>query len=227
MIMRQVSQGVAIMAFVAVAHVQFTKMARADEPAVAIVEDTSGTVAGVEPLDLLRKGQQIALSAGAGLIISYLDSCQRENIRGGKVVIGRTQSDVAGGAVTRSKVSCDPVALALTPEQANQSATLVFREPDKIVGDSVAAEAKFALQTRRPIVIVPDLTEITVEDWRDKKTKWSVKVMNGIADITADRKMLDQGGVYRLVGGGKTLIFRIGKEATDAPLPLLKRVIRF
>ena len=227
MIMRQVSQGVAIVAFAAVAQVQFTEMVWADEPAVAIVEDTSGTVTGVEPLDLLRKGQQIALGAGAGLIISYLDSCQRENIRGGKVVIGKTQSDVAGGAVTRSKVSCDPVALALTPEQANQSATLVFREDKTISGDPAAMEAKFALQTRQPIVIAPELAVITVEDWRDKKTKWSVNVVDGIADITADGKMLDQGGVYRLVGGGKTLIFRIGKEATDAPLPLLKRVIRF
>jgi hypothetical protein len=227
MTMRQVSQGVAIMAFAALAQVQSTEMAWADEPAVAIVEDTSGTVTGVEPLDLLRKGQQIALGAGAGVIISYLESCQRENIRGGKVVIGKTQSDVAGGEVTRSKVSCDPVALALTPEQANQSATLVFRKPDKIIGDPIAAEAEFVMETRQPLVIAPNLDEILIEDRRHTGTTWSVKVVKGIADLTADRKALDQGGVYRLVGGGKTLVFRIGKEATDAPLPLLKRVIRF
>lgn len=201
--------------------------AHAEDAAVAIVEDTSGKVAGVEPLDLLRAGKTITLKSDEGLIISYLNSCQRENIRGGKVIIGQAQSEVAGGSVARTKLSCDPIALALSPEQANQSAALAFRDDKTISGDPVAAEAKFRMDTRQPIVIAPDLTEVTIEDWRDKKVKWSVKVVNGIADLTADHEMLAQGGVYRLVGKGRTLIFRIGKEATDAPLPLLKRVIRF
>lgn len=204
-----------------------TQAAQAEDGAVAIVEDTSGNVAGVEPLDLLREGKTIALQTDAGIIISYLNSCQRENIRGGMVTIGKSQSAIAGGTVARAKLACDPVALALTPEQANQSATLVFRKPDKISGDPVAAQAKFVMDTRQPLVIVPNLAEITIEDLRHVGTKWSVKVVRGVADLTADRKALEQGGVYRLVGGGRALIFRIGKEATDAPLPLLKRVIRF
>ncbi len=89
------------------------------------------------------------------------------------------------------------------------------------------AEAKFFMETRQPIVIAPELSEITVEDWRDKKTKWTVKLVKGVADITTEHGLLAQGGVYRLSGGGKSLVFRIGKEATDAPLPLLKRAIRF
>ena len=204
-----------------------SQMALADDGAVAIVEDTSGNVAGVEPLDLLREGKTIALAPDAGLIISYLNSCQRENIRGGKVTIGKAQSDIVGGIVARVRLACDPVALDLSPEQANQSATLVFRADETISGDPVAAQAKFVTATRQPLVIAPDLNEVTLEDLRHVGTKWSVKVVKGIADLTADREPLDQGGVYRVLGGGKALTFRVGKEATAAPLPLLKRVIRF
>lgn len=201
--------------------------AHAGDSAVAIVEDVSGKVAGVEPFDLLHAGKTITLKAGEGLILSYLDSCRRENIQGGHVTIGEVQSDVSGGTVARSQLRCDPVALALTPEQANQSAALAFREDKTISGDPVAAQAKFVLETRQPVVIAPDLTEITVEDLRRPGTKWLVKVVKGIANLAIGSQVLDQGGVYRLTGSGKTLIFRIGREATDAPLPLLKRVIRF
>lgn len=198
------------------------RIAHADEAAVAIVEETSGKVAGVEPLDLLRAGKTIALPAESGLIISYLNSCQRENIRGGKVTIGTEQSQVDGGEISRKRVACDPAALDLTPEQANQSATLVFRKPPIDEG------VKFVMETQQPLVIAPGLQEITVEDMReDHQAIWSVKVVDGVADLTDGREVLAKGGRYRLTGAGKSVVFQIGKEATEAPLPLLKRVIRF
>jgi hypothetical protein len=177
-------------------------------------------VTGVEPLDLLRKGQQIALGAGAGVIISYLESCQRENIRGGKVVVGRTQSTVEGGEISRRRVACDAAALDLTPEQANQAATLVFREPP--LEDGV----KFRLETRQPLVIAPSLHEVTLEQIEPMPSHRVVKVVKGVADLTAGRNLLDKGALYRLSGGGKIVVFRIGKEATDAPVPVLQRAIR-
>lgn len=199
-----------------------TEMAWSQDGAVAIVEDTSGKVAGVEPLDLLRAGQKIALNSDQGLIISYLNSCQRESIRGGNVTIGKAQSDVTGGEIARKRVPCDPAALDLTAEQANQSATLVFRQPP------IDAGVKFVTNTQRPLVIAPGLKKIIVEDVREgRKETWSVKVIDGVADLTAGRGTLDKGGRYRLTGGAKTLVFQVGKEATDAPLFLLNRVIRF
>ncbi|WP_374374999.1 hypothetical protein [Dongia sp.] len=195
---------------------------------VAIVEDVTPGVAAVAPLDLLRDGDSLTLDPDQGAIISYLDSCQRENIRGGTIVIGGTQSTVTGGSVSRQAVACDPLALALTPEQANQSAALAFRQPDQPAsGDAVAAEAKFALATRHPIVIAPDLQEITIEDRHNPGHLRRIKIVDGIAALTDEANPLDKGGVYRLEGGGRSLTFRIGREATDAPLPILKRVIRF
>jgi hypothetical protein len=194
---------------------------------VAIVENTIGDVSDVAALDLLREGDTLTFAANQGMIVSYLESCQRENIRGGKVVIGRTQSEVSGGDVAREGVACDPAALALTPEQANQSAALAFRDPDSGNADPIAAEAAFALASRHPVVLAPDLTELWIEDQRKPGAKRKLVAKNGVVELTTLDAPLPKGGVYRLEGGGRSLIFRIGREATDAPLPLLKRLIRF
>jgi hypothetical protein len=195
-------------------------IATAQDKTVAIVEDTSGNVVGVEPLDLLRTGREIVLTAESGVIVSYLNSCQRENIRGGKVVIGEVQSEVQGGEVSRRRVPCDAAALNLTPEQANQSATLVFRDPPKEQG------IDFLLNTRQPIVIAPGIAEVTLEQLEKTKSSRRVKVVKGIADLTAEHGLLDQGGLYRLTAGAKVVKFRVGKEATDNPMPILQRAIR-
>jgi hypothetical protein len=201
-------------------HFALAPVALAEDGAVAIVEDTSGKVAGIEALDLLPAGRRIVLGPDSGLIISYLDSCQRENIRGGKVVVGRTQSTVEGGEISRRRVACDAAALDLTPEQANQAATLVFREPP--LEDGV----KFRMETRQPLVIAPSLHEVTLEQIEPMPSHRVVKVVKGVADLTAGRNLLDKGALYRLSGGGKIVVFRIGKEATDAPVPVLQRAIR-
>ena len=200
--------------------------AMAGDTPVAIVEDTNGPVPGVAALDLLRAGRTIVLPPNATMIISYLDSCRRENIRGGTVTIGSQQSTVADGEIVREQLACDPVALALSPEQANQSAAIVFRKPDKIIGDPIAAQAAFMLDTRQPLLVAPGLSVAQVTDLRHPERKWSVRLEDGVAELGGARGLLDAGGVYEVAADGKKIIFRIGKDATDAPLKLLKRIIR-
>ncbi len=195
-------------------------IAMAQEKTVAIVEDTSGNIAGIEPFDLLRPGREIELSSDSGVIISYLNSCQRENIRGGKVVIGEVQSDIQGGEVSRRSVPCDAASLNLTPEQANQAATLVFRKPPLEKG------INFLLLTRQPIVIASGVDEVMLEQLSEKYATRMVKVVNGVADLTAEQGLLDKGGLYQLTAGDRVVKFRVGKEATDNPIPVLQRVIR-
>lgn len=194
---------------------------------VAIVEDTIGDVGAVTALDLLLEGDRLTLAADQGMIVAYLESCLRENIRGGTVVIGRRQSTVSGGTVTREGVACDPAALALTPQQANQSAALAFRDSDGGDSDPIAAQATFVLASRHPVVLAPDLVELWIEDQRKPGAPRKLAVTEGVVELTGAESPLPKGGVYRLQGGGRTLVFRIGREATDAPLPLLKRLIRF
>lgn len=194
---------------------------------VAIVEETTANVTTVEPMDLLREGTALALRDDQGVIISYLDTCQRESIRGGEIVIGRGRSEITGGTVARIAVNCDPAALALTPEQANESATLAFRDPTSAGDDPIAAQAQFVLSTRAPIVIAPDLTEVALENLRVPGAPRLVQLQDGVGELTGTDALLDKGGVYHLVGGGRSVVFRISRDATDAALPLLKRAIRF
>lgn len=212
---------------VALVAVSPADVARAEPSGpVAIVEDTTDGVAAVAPLDLLRAGDQIALQPGQGVIISYLNSCQRENIRGGHVLVGETQSQVHDGTLSRQAIACDPLALALTPAQANQSGALAFRDPDA-KGDPIADQAKFVMATRHPIVLALDLDSVTIEDLRQPGSARRLAASGGIIELTDPDAPLAKGGVYKLTGGGRSLVFRIGREATDAPLPLLKRIIRF
>ncbi|WP_374385163.1 hypothetical protein [Dongia sp.] len=200
--------------------------AMAGDKPVAIVEDTNGSVPGVAALDLLRAGRKIVLPPKATMIVSYLDSCRRENIRGGTITIGTEQSTVDNGEIVREQLACDPVALALSPEQANQSAAIVFRQPDKIAGDPIAERAAFMMDTRRPLLVAPGIAVAQIVDLRHPERRWSVRLKDGVAELGVGQKPLDAGGVYEVSADGRKVIFRIGKDATDAPLKLLKRIIR-
>jgi hypothetical protein len=94
---------------------------------VALVEDVTGTSAGVEPFGYVQPGQVIRLGSHDSIVLSYLSSCTRERIQGGTVTIGRDQSGVQSGIVERSSAPCDTGRLQLTAEIASQSAGAVFR----------------------------------------------------------------------------------------------------
>ena len=113
--------------------------ARAGSP-VAIVEDVSGTVNGVELLEYVDSGRSIKLGAKGTLVLGYLNSCVRETINGGSVTVGKEQSTVQGGKVSRERVECDGGNLQLTHEQANNTAVMVFRK---------APRAKMAVPFRK------------------------------------------------------------------------------
>ncbi|MEE8445826.1 MAG: hypothetical protein V3S44_10780, partial [Alphaproteobacteria bacterium] len=100
--------------------------ATAAEP-VAIVEDVAATGVKVRFLDYLERGRRIDLGAKGRIVIGYLNSCLREEIVGGEIVIGAEQSTVVAGSVRRARVECDGGRLLLTAEQAGEGAAIVMR----------------------------------------------------------------------------------------------------
>ena len=96
-------------------------------PPAALVEDVTSASAGVEPFGYVQPGQVIPLGVHDWLVLSYLNSCTRERIQGGTVIVGRDQSEVQSGTVERKSVPCDSGRMQLTAEIANQSAGAVFR----------------------------------------------------------------------------------------------------
>jgi hypothetical protein len=98
----------------------------------AMVEDFSVPRAGLQPMDQLKPGQMIMLGAGERLILTYLDSCNHETIVGGVVSIGRDQSVVVGGKLTRDRSECHGGSALLSQAQATKSAVMVFRSVPKL-----------------------------------------------------------------------------------------------
>jgi len=95
---------------------------------VAIVEDIHGGPSGIEFMDYVESGKQIQLGQNGKLVLSYLKSCFRETIVGGKVVVGSSFSQVTGGRVDRTQVSCDGGKMQLSYELASKSGASVFRD---------------------------------------------------------------------------------------------------
>src|SRR5262245_10264646 len=104
-----------IPALAAVGSLAFATLAWAQAP-VAVVEDVSGKVAGVEFMDYVAAGKVIKLGARDTLVLGYLKSCWRETITAGIVTIGSEQSEVQNGKVERTRVKCDGGQMNLSPE---------------------------------------------------------------------------------------------------------------
>ena len=88
------------------AVIGFAQVAAAQAP-VAIVEEIESKTARLEFMDYLRTGQFIRLGEGDRLVIGYFNSCWREVIVGGTVLVGNEESEVTSGSVERQKVRCD------------------------------------------------------------------------------------------------------------------------
>ena len=71
-------------------------------------EDARGSPADAEFMDYASVGKAIRLGPSQSVVLGYLTSCWREIIAGGgTVTVGHGQSEVQGGSVTRTKVTCD------------------------------------------------------------------------------------------------------------------------
>lgn len=81
---------------------------------VEAVEDAPD--AGIEFLDYVYAGQTIRLGSGGVLVLSYLDSCVRETIRGGRVRVAAGGSLVNGGSVDTEVLECQGAATIVTAD---------------------------------------------------------------------------------------------------------------
>jgi hypothetical protein len=108
------------------AAVLTTSAASAASP-VALIEELSGSSAGLEVMDYLEAGHTIRLRARETLVLTYLYSCTRERITGGTVTVGTQQSEVLSGKVERTKIPCDQAKASPIGELVIQAAGHVFR----------------------------------------------------------------------------------------------------
>lgn len=196
---------------------------------VALVEDASGPSAQVGVMDYLSEGQTITLPKGASITIGYFASCLRETIDGGIVRIGKSESVVEAGTVAREKVECDGGRMLLSAEQSKKSGVIAFRglvpgqklpEPQMIL---YGASPVFEVEKPGPVTVQRlDRAAASIELKPNKKQLYKKRFY----DFARLDRTLEPGGLYRVSGGGRSIIFRVDPQAKPGAGALIGRLVR-
>jgi hypothetical protein len=204
-------------------------------PSVALVEEVTGTSAGVEFMDYVETGKVIRLNPQDTIVLNYLYSCVRETITGGVITVGPERSEVESGKVERMSTACDAGRMLLTAQLASQSAAAVIRAPETRRDQSKSLPSpQFVLYGLSPIVEVEwggGSVEITRVDKAGERYVLTIGTLQSLHsayyDFAAEEKTLSAGGVYRATFGEQSLTFKIDPTAKPGKIPIVARLLRF
>lgn len=204
----------------AVLGLAYTASAHAAEP-TALVEEVNAGSSDVVVMQFLAPEETISLGAGGEIVLSYLGSCVRETITGGKVTIGEHQSIIADGTVVREKVNCDTDQLVLTSNQAKESGVVTFRAA--VGGDPVVT-----VYGTKPVFVFENAPAQIVLERRDLRSrKTTIEPDGRVLDLADTGVSLFPGGIYRARGGGKSVTIRVDSSARASHVPVISRLVRF
>lgn len=199
---------------------------------VAIVEDVRGGPSGVEFMDYVEVGKVIQLGSNGRLVLSYLKSCWRETITGGKVTVGSGWSEVTGGRVDRTQVACDGGKMQLSYEVASKSGASVFRDIHRIEQPpAVQSQPQFVLHGLSPVVEIKRGTTAVIERVDRPGERYEVpgagKPVHGrFYDFADDKKQLAAAGIYKATIGSSQIMFQVDRNAKPGKTPLAGRLLR-
>jgi hypothetical protein len=199
--------------------------AAAAEGPVAVVEDVKGRVAGVEFMDYVAAGKVIKLGAKESIVLGYMNSCWRETITGGVVVVGEEQSTVYASTIERSKVDCDTGQMQLGERQAKQSAGTVFR--------GVAPPPEITVYGLSPMIEIKDPGPLIVERLDKPGERYEVPIRRDLLlrgrfyDFAKSGKALVPNGLYAAQVGAQTVVFKVDPQAKRGSTPIVGRLVRF
>ena len=196
-------------------------------PAAAIVEDIDAKVKGAELLEYVESGRQIDTGGGT-IVLSYLESCARETITGGKLVVGQKGSTVTGGKVERAEVKCDGGKLVLADAEAGKSGATAFRTgPRRAEGRATLPKPQITLYGASPVITLSEPVEyVLVERLDISGAILTLRPVKGKIDMAAEGKRLDAGGLYKAKAGGQEVVFLVDSSAKPGKEPLVARLLR-
>jgi hypothetical protein len=196
----------------------------------AIVEEVKGKVAGVEFMDYVHPGKVIKLGSAGSIVLSYLESCVRETITGGVVLVGTEHSKVDPMAnVESTKVDCDGKRMKLSDSEASQSAATTFRT----INAKKQAAAPLAtiygvspvFETSQHGKLVIERTDLAGE--RDEVTLDPKNLVKGkFYDMAKAGKSLVPGGSYAASIGSRRIAFKVDPQAKPGEAPIVGRLLR-
>jgi hypothetical protein len=198
---------------------------------VAIVEEVTGNPAGIAFMDYVTAGQKIQLGPDDRIVLSYLNSCVRETIRGGVVTIGRDQSEATSAHVERTKVDCEAAKMMGAVGQSNDSASLILRgkRPETV---RPAPEPEFTLFGLSPLIELRGSGKLVIARLDETGEYFSLQIepktleRGAFLDLANDGKVLTAGGVYGVRWNGRLLVFKVDPNAKSSHTPLVGRLLR-
>ena len=100
--------------------------AKANRPSALVESVTSASGVQLQAFDYVYPGSVIELGDGGSIVLSYLESCIVETIRGGRVQVGERASEVEGGTIEKSQAPCEGNQVATT-ESTQEAAGTAYR----------------------------------------------------------------------------------------------------
>ena len=184
---------------------------------VAVVEDGTGQMGGLQLFDFVEDGRIIELAAGEKLTIGYFSSCLQETIAGGRVKIGSDRSEVEGGTVSRSEVECDGGRMIVS---AADSAVGVAR------GAKTDMDPQFTLHGASPVVRFDQAARVVIERLDKPGLVFILPVSGKVIDLAKQGLSLPPGGVYRCLAGNASVVFKVSEDAEAGESAVLGRLIQ-
>jgi len=193
----------------------------------AIVESISAPREDVRSFDVLAEGTVIELKPGEMLVLGYMDSCAHEEIAGGTVTIGATESTVEGGEVKRTIVPCNG---SVDPDSAagsNEAAVVAIRS----LGGGSAANVR-VVPSLQPVFVlgegaVPGDPSLVIQRLDRQEAPIRVSLFGRTLDLRQTGMKLTPGGVYSAICGDHKIAFKIADNAGVGHVVTLQRVVRF
>ena len=85
-------------------------------------------------------------------MLSYLNSCAREVIRGGSVKVGVDESEALTARIERTRVDCEAGKMMRAAGQTNNSASLIIRGGERPAAIRPGARPEFTLYGLNPLI---------------------------------------------------------------------------
>lgn len=192
----------------------------------AIVESVSPPREDVRAFDILTEGTVIELKPGEALSLGYMNSCTHEEISGGMITVGATESTVEGGNVTRTVVPCNGSVDPDSAAGANEAAVVAIRG----VGNGDAPVR--VVESLQPVFVlddgaIPADPSLVIQRVDRSESPIRVSLFGRTLDLKQTGMKLTQGGVYTATCGSRKVAFKIADNAGIGKVVTLQRVVRF
>ena len=203
----------------------------AAESPVAVVEEVQGKVTGAEFMDYVTPKSVIKIGDGGSIVISYMNSCQREKISGmGTVIVGTEESIVHLANVQREKTDCDPKQSLATAQASSGVAATVLRSVDQSKRASLP-KPQLILYGASPLVDAKGRGTLVVRRLdlvgeRQQVDLGGTQFKGRFFDFASENAALVPGGLYAATFKSSQVVFQVDPKALPGATPIVGRLLR-